>query len=133
MPRVMVFGTFDGLHPGHLNFFKQARKFGDNFLVVVARDKNVRKIKGRLPKLGERQRLRAVKEVIKRSRDQVVLGGLKDPMTVIAKFTPNVIALGYDQKSFSEGLKSKFPDIKIVKLKPYKAEVYKSSKLNRIL
>ena len=23
--KIMVFGTFDGLHPGHLDFFRQAR------------------------------------------------------------------------------------------------------------
>ena len=41
--RIMVFGTFDGLHKGHLNFFKQAKNFAENsFLIVsVARDKNV--------------------------------------------------------------------------------------------
>ena len=41
----MVFGTFDILHQGHLDFFKQARKLVANpFLVVsVARDVNVKK------------------------------------------------------------------------------------------
>jgi len=51
--KIMVFGTFDGLHKGHLNFFWQARKLAvDSFLVVsIARDKNVIKIKGKSPLL----------------------------------------------------------------------------------
>ena len=60
MKKVMAFGTFDGLHPGHLNFLKQARRLGDSLVVVVARDANVRKIKGRFPRLGEGERLRKV-------------------------------------------------------------------------
>ena len=41
----MVFGTFDGLHKGHLNFFKQAKKLAQkSFLIVsIARDLNVLK------------------------------------------------------------------------------------------
>ena len=45
MKKVMVFGTFDGLHEGHLDFFRQAREYGDYLIVAVARDVNVKKIK----------------------------------------------------------------------------------------
>ena len=132
MKKVMVFGTFDGLHKGHLNFFQQAKKYGDELIIIVARDENVKKVKGRLPKLGEGERLREVKEAIsdQRSSDKAILGGRKDPYQVIRKYKPDVICLGYDQNSFSEGLKSKFPKVKIVRLKPYRADVYKSSKIN---
>jgi len=27
MKKVLVFGTFDGLHPGHINFFEQAKSW----------------------------------------------------------------------------------------------------------
>lgn len=138
--KVMVFGTFDGFHPGHLNFFKQAKKFGDYLIIVVARDINVKKFKGRLPKFGERKRLAEVREEIKRLRDQeikrsrnrVILGSLKDPMAMIRKFKPEVICLGYDQKSFDAKLKKQFQKIGIIRLKPYKANIYKSSKLKKL-
>ncbi|MBI2582387.1 adenylyltransferase/cytidyltransferase family protein, partial [Candidatus Woesearchaeota archaeon] len=29
MKKVMCFGTFDLLHLGHLNYFQQAKKYGD--------------------------------------------------------------------------------------------------------
>ena len=47
--RIMVFGTFDGIHRGHLHFFKQARGLVKNpyLIVSVARDVNVKRIKGR--------------------------------------------------------------------------------------
>ena len=129
--KVMVFGTFDILHPGHLNFFKQAREFGNFLIAVIARDKTVLKIKGRLPKNNEKKRLKNLKN--NNLIDKAVLGGLKDKYEIIKKFRPDVICLGYDQKTFTEGLKNKIKDfglkIKIVILKSYKPEIYKSSKL----
>ena len=62
MGKVMVFGTFDGLHPGHLNFFKQAIRLGDYLVVVGARDKPVNKVKKRKPRFSERQRLAAIRK-----------------------------------------------------------------------
>ena len=49
--RIMVFGTFDGVHMGHLDFLKQARKLArESFLIVsVAREKNVFRIKNKKP------------------------------------------------------------------------------------
>ena len=34
MAKVMVFGTFDGVHPGHENFFEQAKQHGDYLIAV---------------------------------------------------------------------------------------------------
>lgn len=31
--KALAFGTFDGLHEGHEDFFRQAKKFGDNLIV----------------------------------------------------------------------------------------------------
>ncbi|HLC71304.1 MAG TPA: adenylyltransferase/cytidyltransferase family protein, partial [Candidatus Nanoarchaeia archaeon] len=38
MKTVMCFGTFDILHPGHLHYLQQAKKYGDYLMVVIARD-----------------------------------------------------------------------------------------------
>lgn len=133
MKKVMVFGTFDALHKGHSDFFRQARKLGDKLIIIVAKDRNVKKIKGKMPNFSERERLIKVNQEIKRSTDVALLGGLKDPYTVIRKFKPDIIALGYDQNSFNKGLKNKFPNLKIVRLKPYKKDIYKSSKIKQKL
>ena len=60
--KIMVFGTFDGLHKGHIHFFNQAKNIVKNsFLIVsIARDKNVLKIKGKLPILNEIDRMNLV-------------------------------------------------------------------------
>jgi len=131
MKKVMVFGTFDSLHPGHLNFFKQAKRIGNYLIVVVARDVNVKKIKGQLPRFNEDKRLSML--LAAEIADIAILGQIRNPYAVIRKYRPAIIALGYDQNSFTADLKKQFPNVKIVRLKPYKPEIYKSSITNKKL
>jgi len=127
MKKVMVFGTFDILHPGHINFFRQAKKYGDYLIVVVARDLNVKKIKGELPIDNEAKRRNNIKKL--KIVNEVILGDLKDKFRVIEKKKPNVICLGYDQKDFSlnNELDERKLNIKVIRLRPHKPEIYKSS------
>jgi cytidyltransferase-like protein len=131
MRKVMVFGTFDILHKGHLNFFRQAKKHGDYLIAVVARDKNVRKIKKKKPRNNEFVRLLNVALV--KTVNIAALGSLKDPYKIIEEKKPNIICLGYDQNSYSDKLEEKLKKrklkTKVIRLKPYKAYKYKSSKL----
>ncbi|HEY4513491.1 MAG TPA: adenylyltransferase/cytidyltransferase family protein [Candidatus Paceibacterota bacterium] len=132
--RIMVFGTFDGLHLGHLNLFKQARRLAKrSFLIVsIARDKNVFKIKGKYPYNDERKRMALIKE--SRVVDKVILSGIKNHIPHIIKIHPDVIALGYDQKAYVKNLKKdlskKGISVKVVRLKPYKEKIYKNRLLN---
>ena len=129
MGKVVVFGTFDGLHPGHINFFEQAKKLGDYLVVVVGRDVTVNEVKGRFPKRSELLRLKAVQQC--QVVNEAMLGNIGNPYEIIKKIKPDIIALGYDQNSFSAGLpeyiKKEDLKIEIVRLKPYKPETYKSS------
>ena len=131
--RIMAFGTFDGLHAGHLDFFRQARNLDQSaFLIVsIARDKNVFKIKGDYPIKNEKTRFSLVKKC--KLVDKVVLSGLKNHIPHIAKERPDIIALGYDQKEYiknlKKDLKTKGLNVKIVRMKPYKENIYK----NRLL
>src|SRR5262245_911224 len=102
---IMVFGTFDGIHKGHLNFFKQAKKLAPNseLIVSIARDKNVKKIKGKMPFRNGKERLKLLKNnfLVKKA----VLSGVKDHIPHILKEKPEIIALGYDQKAYIKNLK----------------------------
>ena len=125
----MVFGTFDILHPGHLDFFKQAREYGDEVVCVIARNINVFRNKGRYPQNEEKVRLAHVVE--SKLVDVARLGYLEDPYQIIREENHDVICLGYDQHSYDKGLKKAFPGIKIVRLQAFRPEVYKSSKLQK--
>jgi cytidyltransferase-like protein len=133
--RIMVFGTFDVLHKGHLNFFKQARQLANNpyLIVSVARDANVKKIKGHKTRYNEKQRLKAVKK--NRLVNKALLGSLKNYLGHIISQKPQVIALGYDQKAYTQGLKTllagKGLKVRIRRLKPFFPSLYKSSIVKR--
>ncbi len=51
--RVVCAGTFDHLHPGHLDFLRQAKALGDELVVIAARDETVSRIKGFTPTYNE--------------------------------------------------------------------------------
>ncbi|MBA3047508.1 adenylyltransferase/cytidyltransferase family protein [Patescibacteria group bacterium] len=137
--KVMAFGTFDILHKGHENFLKQAKKSVkpgfktrlNKLIVVIARDKTVLKVKGKLPRNDEQARLRAI---IKTGlADKTILGNIQDKYKIIEKYKPDVICLGYDQQVFTESLEEKLQEYnllatKIVRLNPHCPEKYKSSK-----
>jgi FAD synthetase len=131
MTKVLVFGTFDILHKGHLYFLKNAKKNGKFLTVVVARDATVRQIKGKEPLNNEEKRKVNLKKLD--FVDDVVLGSLTDKYAVLDKAKPDVICLGYDQRYFTEilqqELKKRNLKTRIVRLKPYKAHIYKTSKL----
>jgi FAD synthetase len=138
--KVLVFGTFDGVHKGHLHFLKQAKKYGSYLVVVVARDATVKKIKGHLPKFSEQERLKRVYN--QKIVDDAQLGNLKSYYKKIREIKPAVICLGYDQNSFTENLEKEIEKIlpvgergnskiEIIRLKPYQPQKYKSSLLNK--
>jgi len=137
MKLVMVFGTFDFVHLGHVNFFNQASRLGDKLTVVVARDSNVKRMKGKKPFFNERERLAMVQTL--RVVDQAVLGDSKDFFAAVRKFKPAIIALGYDQKVlFVKHIREKLDELglqhtKLVRLKPFQPGKFKSSKIKKLL
>ena len=137
MVKVLCFGSFDVLHPGHEYYLREAKKLGDYLIVVIARDKTIKKIKGSSPKYSQTERLEHVKKV--EGVDEVFLGSEVDlehngdPYEIIEEINPDIIALGYDQNSYSENLaeilEKRGMNPKIVRLGSYKEDIYKSSKL----
>jgi len=93
--KILVFGTFDHLHPGHRFLLSEAEKRGE-LHVVVARDVNVEKMKGRLPAQKENERLSALQEAYPNA--DVRLGDEEDFLAPVRVIEPDLILLGYDQK-----------------------------------
>lgn len=129
MIKVMVFGTFDILHPGHRFFLEEAKGRGNYLVAVVARDITVKQLKKVDPVHDERQRAANLEAL--GIADKVVLGSLGDKYEVIEQEKPDIICLGYDQKFFTsslgEELKKRKIKARVVRLMPYKENIYKSS------
>lgn len=95
MIRVMCFGTFDILHPGHVAFLTKARKLGDELYVVVSRDARRRALSGKTPIHTQKERMLVLAAL--RSVTRVLAGHATDPLFQIKKIKPAVIVLGHDQ------------------------------------
>lgn len=93
MTRVLATGTFDILHPGHLLYLEKSRELGDELVVIVAKDVNV-KHKPK-PVVPEDQRLKMVQAL--KIVDLVVLGDETDIFRPIEQLHPDIITLGFDQ------------------------------------
>lgn len=93
MTSVVAQGTFDLLHPGHLQYLEEAAAMGDELHVIIARRENVSH--KRTPVLADRQRRDMVAALD--PVDDAVLGDREDIFVPIERIDPDVIVLGHDQ------------------------------------
>ena len=130
MKKVMVFGTFDILHQGHISFLKQAKECGDYLYIVVAQDDNVERIKKKRPENPLPMRIAELER--QKFGDEVLPGGETDFFRIIEEKKPDIICLGYDQKSrgLYKEIKSRKWNLKVMRLKPFEEHRYKSSLLS---
>ncbi len=116
--KVFVAGTFDIIHPGHIEFLKEASKYGRVY-VVVARDSNSERIKGRKPINDENVRLEVIKSI--RYVYDAILGDKEDFLKSVERINPDIIFLGPDQnvdeKKLSEELKKRGLSPEIIRLR----------------
>ena len=138
----MVFGTFDMVHEGHADFFRQARALARStssgkskkpyLIVSLAREPVVTRIKGHKPRRSESERRSLLERNI--LVDEVVLGQTDGYIEHILAAKPDIIALGYDQEgefvsNLEKDLHAAGSSAEIVRLKAFKPETHKTSKL----
>jgi len=136
MKTVLVFGTFDNLHPGHRWFLKKASLYGDRLVAVVSRDAFVQDMKGYTPVQNEVTRI-----------TELEFSGLVDTAIladktirtygVIRKIKPDAICLGHDQLSLLNDLQSWLAQsdeisLELYVLPPWKRRKFSSTKRNRV-
>lgn len=135
MTRIMVFGTFDMLHAGHEDFFRQARALGDEpyLIVSLARDSAAKRFRGISPRHSEESRRAQVAshELV----DEAILGDETGYIPHIIAARPNIIALGYDQTgeyvdNLERDLTAAGYGGKVVRLRAFRPDIYKTSKLH---
>ena len=140
MKKVMAFGSFDFLHPGHVHYLTKASGFGNYLIVVVARDSSIRALKGRAPVFSQEARARLVGSL--KVVDKALVGNKitrsHDMYRIIEQHRPDVIAFGYDQKvdlaKLRQWLREKKIKAKVVRIKsPLDPRHYKSSRIRELL
>ena len=121
----MATGVFDLLHPGHVAFLREARRLGDELVVVVARDSTAKRFK-HTPITPEAQRVEMVAAL--KPVDRAILGNEGDIFEILDEVRPDVIALGYDQvhneeKILEECRKRRLARTKVVRLPKFEGDL----------
>lgn len=123
----MVFGVFDGFHPGHQHFLSEAAQRCQKLIVVVAHPNIVSALKNRTPRHSLAERIKAVKS---HGLPWEVIAG--DPKigtwSALKKYQPDIVFLGYDQTTLGQELKKM--DILHLFITAHHPGTYKSSLLN---
>ena len=133
MKLVMCAGTFDTIHPGHLYYLSEAKKYGNRLVVVVARDETSERMKGKKPLHNEKERLENIRslEIV----NEAVLGRQGSIFNIIEEIKPDAICLGYDQKvqksELEEELRKRNMKCDVIRIDSYMPHVYKSSKMGK--
>jgi FAD synthetase len=94
--QIVIAGTFDILHPGHVFLISEAAKLGD-VTVVIARDENVVHTKGHPVIVPEKQRLFMV-EALKGVSKAVLGNPGSDFVSIIEELKPDILMLGPNQE-----------------------------------
>jgi len=133
MKKVMVFGVFDSVHEGHRHLFKEAKKFGDYLIAVVAADEIVKALKGKHPKKDVSERIAEIEQEIE--VDEVLVGDEEmGSWDIVKRVKPHVIAVGYDQKEMKKNLESSIGDfnwlIELETISSHEPEKYHNSLVN---
>lgn len=101
--KVMVAGTFEILHPGHIAYLKEAWKMG-YVTAVVSSDENAEKLKRRKIVVPQRQRAEVLKSVY--YVHEVVYGSPGDIFNILDTVKPDVVLLGPNQSIPPETVKT---------------------------
>ncbi len=102
--KILVAGTFDILHPGHIFLINEAAKLGDVY-IVIATDKNRELYSGEAPIVPEQQRYEVMKS-IKNVKDVKLGRHDNDTLRTVEEINPDIILLGPDQKFSAQKLQN---------------------------
>jgi len=131
MSTIAIFGSFDGLHPGHEYLLAEAAKCGE-VLVILAQDDVIRRLKHREPYEGFEMRQKALEEHSDVSRVIASDAGEGEYQCILRE-RPDIVGFGYDQQELQENFlawkeKTGYHCL-VVTFSPFKADIYKTSLL----
>lgn len=120
--RIMIAGTFDLIHAGHIYLINEAAKLGEVY-VVVATDKNRELFSGERPIIPQEQRLEVIKN-LKNVKEARLGRSDNDTLKTVEEINPDIILLGPDQKFSIEILEKKLKEKHLNHIEVRRLETY---------
>lgn len=96
---VMVNGTFDILHPGHVSLLNTARSYGTYLVVAIDTDRRVRELKGEHRPINTQHDRRIMLSNLKAVDVVEFFDNREELIKLIETYKPDVYVKGSDWKS----------------------------------
>ena len=91
-------GTFDILHPGHIELFKIGKSLGDKLIVATDTDEKIRQDKGTSKPVNNLCDRICMLQAIKYIDEVLYFGNRKELEGLIELYSPDILLLGDDWK-----------------------------------
>lgn len=102
MTTVMVNGTFDVLHPGHVALLNTARSYGDYLIVAIDTDRRVRELKGEGRPINNQNDRKIMLSNLKAVDFVVIFDSKEELINYMKLYKPQVYVKGSDWKHDTE-------------------------------
>jgi len=98
MKRVMVNGTFDIVHRGHIEMLNYAKSLGDHLLVAIDTDRRVKELKGSQRPINSQWDRFFMLENLRAVNDIRFFDSKQDLIDIMQEYKPDVYVKGSDWK-----------------------------------
>jgi rfaE bifunctional protein nucleotidyltransferase chain/domain len=102
MTTVMVNGTFDVLHPGHIALLNTARSYGDWLVVAIDTDRRVKELKGEQRPINNQTDRKIMLSNLKAVDFVVFFDSTEELVKLMELYKPDVYVKGSDWKHDTE-------------------------------
>ena len=111
MVKVIVNGTFDILHRGHLEMLRYAKEQGDHLLVAIDTDARVKELKGPSRPINNQSDRKFMLESLKYVDEVKLFDSKEELVNIITEYKPDVMVKGSDYKDKSVVGKQNVPTV----------------------
>ena len=101
MKTVIVNGTFDILHPGHIAMLNTARSLGDYLVVCIDTDRRVKELKGKYRPINDQNFRRIMLQNLKAVDIVELFDSQEDLIRLLKLYNPDIMVKGSDWKNKS--------------------------------
>ena len=94
--KVMVNGTFDIIHRGHLMMLQHAKSLGDHLLVAIDTDRRVKELKGENRPINNQDDRRYMLESLKCVNTVYFFDSKEELINIMKEYQPDIYVKGSD-------------------------------------
>lgn len=94
--KIVVNGTFDVLHRGHVEMLEYAKSLGDYLLVCIDADDRVRELKGPTRPINNQEDRAFVLKNLRAINDVKIFNSAEELENIIREYQPDIMVKGSD-------------------------------------